>query len=192
MLDNLNKYNIILGSNSPRRKELLKGLNLSFTVKTIDGINESYPPSIPIQDIPLYIAKKKAAAYLPLLDNELLITADTIVRINDSILGKPADRSDAIRMLKMLAGNTHEVLTGVCIITNKQERTFSVSSNVKFAQLSANDIEFYVDNYKPFDKAGAYGIQEWIGFVAVEAIEGSFYNVMGLPVQKVYRELSRF
>ncbi|GHT33990.1 Maf-like protein [Bacteroidia bacterium] len=193
MLSNLNKYRIVLGSNSPRRKTLLAGIGLDFEVKPMPDIDESYPDTLYAEEIPLYIARKKAEAYLPTLaEDELLITADTIVWINDTVLGKPADRADAIRILQTLSGNTHRVLTGVCIVTRLKTVTFSVSSGVSFAILSDEDIEYYVDNYRPYDKAGAYGIQEWIGYVAVEGIEGSFYNVMGLPIQRVYKELAKF
>jgi septum formation protein len=156
-------------------------------------LDESYPEAMPAEDIPVYIAQKKAAAYLPALkENELLITADTLVLIHQTILGKPADKADAIRMLQLLSGNTHQVITGVCLTTLQKKVSFAVSSAVRFASIKPEDIAYYVDNYHPYDKAGAYGIQEWIGYVAVEGIEGSFYNVMGLPIQRVYKELSRF
>lgn len=191
MLTNLNSYKIILGSNSPRRKELLGGLGLSFEVKPMPDLDESYPDTLEANDIPVYIAQKKAEAY-HLLPNELLITADTIVWINNTVLGKPVNREDAIRMLRILSGNTHQVITGVCLTTRTKSVSFSVLSTVRFASVKEEDILYYVDTYRPFDKAGAYGIQEWIGYVAVEGIEGSFYNVMGLPIQRVYQELSKF
>jgi septum formation protein len=185
-------YNVVLGSHSPRRKELLKEV-IPFTVKTLPGIDESYPSSLPEEEIPIYVARKKAAAYLPSLEeNELLITADTIVRINRAILGKPADRDDALRMLRLLSGKTHQVLTGVCLTTHAKALAFSVASSVRFAPIQEEDLQYYVDHYHPYDKAGAYGIQEWIGYIAVEEIAGSFYNVMGLPVQRLYQELSKF
>jgi septum formation protein len=193
MLSNLANYNLVLGSSSPRRRELLNGLGIPFTVRPLSGLDESYPASLPPADIPLHIAQKKAGAYLPSLEsNELLLTADTIVWINDAVLGKPQGRGDAIRTLQILSGQTHQVITGVCLTAANKEVAFSVTSNVRFAPLSTQDIEFYVDNFHPYDKAGAYGIQEWIGYVAVESIEGSFYNVMGLPIQRVYTELSKF
>ena len=193
MLANLDKYKIVLGSNSPRRKELLAGLGIRFEVKPMPDIDESYPSSLKATEIPLYIAKKKAKAYLPtLLPDELLITADTIVWINDRVLGKPVDREDAIRILRTLSGHTHEVITGVCLTTQNKSVAFSVKSTVCFASIREEDIIYYVDTYHPYDKAGAYGIQEWIGYVAVEAINGSFYNVMGLPIQRVYQELMKF
>ncbi|MDR1403068.1 MAG: Maf-like protein [Tannerellaceae bacterium] len=193
MLANLHRYKIILASNSPRRKELLSGLGISFEVKTTPGLDESYPDSLQSNEIALYVAAKKAKAYLPALQkNELLITADTIVCINNQILGKPADRADAFRMLQTLSAKTHEVITGVCLTAQSKSVSFSVVSTVRFAPLDEEDIIYYIDTCRPYDKAGAYGIQEWIGYVAVEAIQGSFYNVMGLPVQRLYQELLKF
>lgn len=190
MLDNLKKYNVVLASNSPRRKELLAGLELPFEVRTLKGIDESYPADLKGEDIPKHIATKKAQAYLATMkDDELLITADTIVYIDGQVLGKPEDREDAIRMLKQLSGRTHEVITGVSISTQQQTKTFATTSKVSFANLSDADIEHYVDNYRPFDKAGAYGIQEWIGYIGVNGLEGSYFNVMGLPIQRLYEEL---
>lgn len=193
MLNNLEKYRIVLGSNSPRRKELLAGLDLQFEVETIPGIDESYPDTLTSEAIPLYIARKKAEAYLDKMsDNELLITADTIVATYDRILGKPANREEAIEMLRYLSDHVHEVITGVCLTTKDKTVSFSVASAVCFGRLEEEDIIYYVDNYRPFDKAGSYGIQEWIGYIGVEAINGSFYNVMGLPVQRLYQELKKF
>lgn len=196
MLANLQHYRIVLGSNSPRRKELLAGLDLKFEVEVIPGIDESYPDDLTADEIPAYIARKKAEAYLEkMTDNELLITADTIVVTYgqpDRILGKPADREEAIEMLCHLSGHVHEVITGVCLTTKQKTVSFSVSSAVAFSNLEKDDIIYYVDKYRPYDKAGSYGIQEWIGYVGVEAINGSFYNVMGLPVQRLYQELKKF
>ena len=193
MLNNLEKYRIVLGSNSPRRKELLAGLDLQFEVETIPGIDESYPDTLTSEAIPLYIARKKAEAYLDKMsDNELLITADTIVATYDRILGKPANREEAIEMLRYLSDHVHEVITGVCLKTKDKTVSFSVASAVCFGRLEEEDIIYYVDKYRPFDKAGSYGIQEWIGYIGVEAINGSFYNVMGLPVQRLYQELKKF
>lgn len=190
---NLQGRNIILGSQSPRRLELLTGVKLPFIVKIIDNIDESFPPNLPVNEIPIYIAQKKADAYLTsMLDNDILITADTIVEINNRMLGKPINRDEAISMLHTLAGQTHHVITGVCITAKHKAVTFSTLSSVDVAPLSSSEIEYYVDAFQPYDKAGAYGIQEWFGYVAVERIEGSFYNVMGLPVQRLYRELLRF
>ena len=196
MLTNLQHYRIVLGSNSPRRKELLAGLDLKFEVEVIPGIDESYPDDLTADEIPAYIARKKAEAYLEkMTDNELLITADTIVVTYgqpDRILGKPADREEAIEMLCHLSGHVHEVITGGCLTTKQKTVSFSVSSAVAFSNLEKDDIIYYVDKYRPYDKAGSYGIQEWIGYVGVEAINGSFYNVMGLPVQRLYQELKKF
>lgn len=193
MLENLAAYRIILGSNSPRRRELLAGLDLSFDVHVIPGLEENYPDSLQPQEIPVFLSKQKAEAYLSTLEDQvLLITADTIVWNETEVIGKPKDREDAIRMLRSLSGHEHQVVTGVCLTTTKKQETFSVVSSVRFASLTDEEIIYYVDKYKPFDKAGAYGIQEWIGYVGVEGISGSFYNVMGLPVQRLYQELKRF
>lgn len=193
MLENLAAYRIILGSNSPRRRELLAGLDLSFDVHVIPGLEENYPDSLQPQEIPVFLSKQKAEAYLPTLEDQvLLITADTIVWNETEVIGKPKDREDAIRMLRSLSGHEHQVVTGLCLTTTKKQETFSVVSSVRFASLTDEEIIYYVDKYKPFDKAGAYGIQEWIGYVGVESISGSFYNVMGLPVQRLYQELKRF
>lgn len=193
MLENLAAYRIILGSNSPRRRELLAGLDLSFDVHVIPGLEENYPDSLQPQEIPVFLSKQKAEAYLSTLEDQvLLITADTIVWNETEVIGKPKDRKDAIRMLRSLSGHEHQVVTGVCLTTTKKQETFSVVSSVRFASLTDEEIIYYVDKYKPFDKAGAYGIQEWIGYVGVESISGSFYNVMGLPVQRLYQELKRF
>lgn len=189
----MKKYKIVLGSNSPRRRELLAGLDIDFEVQVIPGIDESYPDNLKAEDIPVYIAKKKAEAYMATMpENELLITADTIVWTFDDILGKPRDREEAIAMLRKLSGHVHEVVTGVCITTKEKTVSFCASSAVCFATLDEEEIIYYVDKYHPFDKAGSYGIQEWIGYVAVEAINGSFYNVMGLPVRLLYEELKKF
>lgn len=193
MLDNLSKYKIILASNSPRRKELLGGLGLTFEVKTLPGIDESYPSGLMGEEIPMHISSKKAQAYdNQLTDDVLLITADTIVYLNGLVLGKPVDEADAIDMLTRLSGCTHEVITGVTIKANQKAKSFSVVSKVTFASLTAEEIRYYVQHYKPYDKAGAYGIQEWIGFVGVQSLEGSYFNVMGLPIQRLYQELKEF
>ena len=193
MLENLSKYKIILGSNSPRRKELLSGLDIKFNVKVIPGLEENYPETLDPQEIPVFLSKQKAEAYLSSLDDTmLLITADTIVWNGNAVIGKPKNRAEAIQMLRSLSGHEHHVVTGVCLTTTKKQLTFSVISSVRFASLSDEEIIYYVDKYKPFDKAGAYGIQEWIGYVGVESISGSFYNVMGLPVQRLYQELKTF
>lgn len=182
--------NIILASNSPRRKELLSGLGLTYEVRTLPGIDESYPDTLQGEEIALYISAQKAAAYLSTLQNdELLITADTIVCLDGKVLGKPIDETDAARMLRTLSGKTHQVITGVTLATTTAKRSFASVSEVTFAALTEDEIQYYITHYRPLDKAGAYGIQEWIGFIGVERIEGSYFNVMGLPVQRLYREL---
>lgn len=186
----LSKYNIVLASNSPRRKELLSGLDIDYEIQILPDIDESYPSNLQGEDIPIYIANKKADAYISqMAENTMLITADTIVLLDDVVYGKPKDAEDAKRMLRILSGKTHQVITAVCITTKSKQRSFAVSSEVKFAILDENEIEYYVTNYKPFDKAGAYGVQEWIGYIAVENISGSYFNIMGLPVQRLYNEL---
>ena len=190
MLDNLKEYHIILASNSPRRRELLAGLGLDFEVRTLPGIDESYPDSLEGSHIPLYIARKKAEAYRTYLHkDELMITADTIVWLDRRVLGKPRDEAEAVQMLRDMSGRTHEVYTGVCLTTSARQRSFTVGTRVRFAQLSDEEIQYYVSHFHPLDKAGAYGVQEWIGYVGVEYIEGSYYNVMGLPMQRLYQEL---
>lgn len=192
MLDNISKYKIVLASNSPRRKELLGGLGLHFEVRTLDGIDESYPETLAGEEIPMFISSRKADAYqAAMAEDELVITADTIVYAKGEVLGKPVDAADAERMLKLLSGCHHEVITGVCIMTKQWRKQFAATSRVHFAKLTDEEIDYYVKNYRPFDKAGAYGIQEWIGFVGVVGIEGSYFNVMGLPVQRLYSELKK-
>ena len=192
MLENLNKYKVILASNSPRRKELLAGLQVDYQVRVLPGIEESYPDGLVGKDIPVYIAREKAAVYLhTMAPDELIITADTIVYVDGEVLGKPADEADAIRMLEKLSGRTHQVITGVCLTTIEAQHTFSAVTDVTFAKLADEEIRFYVDRFRPFDKAGAYGVQEWIGYVGVTGLNGSFYNVMGLPVQRLYQELKK-
>jgi septum formation protein len=190
MLDNLLKYNILLASNSPRRKELLGGLGISYRVVSLPEIDESYPPTLQGSEIPSYIAQKKADAYRSMMtEDTMLITADTIVWLDGKALGKPVDADDARRMLRNMSGKTHNVFTGVTITTAAVQRSFAACSNVTFAQLTDEEIEHYVTKYRPMDKAGAYGAQEWIGYIGMENIEGSYFNVMGLPVQRLYNEL---
>lgn len=190
MLDNLKGYKIYLASKSPRRRELLQMLRIPFNVVTIGGIDESFPDTLPLRDVPEYISRKKAEVYKQRIhDSELVITADTMVICGDKILGKPGDGQDATRMLRELSGKTHQVVTGVTILTRDFRKSFTVSTDVTLVDLTDEEIEYYVENYQPFDKAGAYGIQEWIGGVAVSSIDGSFYNVMGLPVHRLYHEL---
>ena len=181
---------IILASASPRRKELLAGLDIEFEVRLLPGIDESYPANLPTGKIAEYIACEKAAAYNGEIgDDEVLLTADTIVVVDDKVLGKPVDADDARRMLSMISGKTHQVITGVCLSTREKTHSFSVETDVTFKILENDEIDYYIENYKPFDKAGAYGIQEWIGYIGVESIKGSYFNVMGLPVQRIYKEL---
>lgn len=192
ILDNLKKYHIILASNSPRRRELLTGLGIDYEIKILPGIDESYPDTLKGEEIPMYIARKKADAYLPeIKKDELIITADTIVYLDGQVLGKPKDEADACRMLRLLSGKVHQVITGVCITTSGIQCSFSSTTNVTFDTLSEEEISYYVTNYKPLDKAGAYGVQEWIGFIGVSRLEGSYFNVMGLPVQRLYQELTK-
>ena len=185
-------YKMILASNSPRRRELLAGLGVDFEVRVLPDIDESYPASLPALQTAEYIACKKAAAYREVMaDDELVITADTVVIVGDEVLGKPSDAAEAALMLRKLSGRTHQVVTGVCLTTCEQTVQFSVRTDVTFKQLTDDEIDFYIKKYQPFDKAGAYGIQEWIGYVAVTRIEGSYFNVMGLPIQKLYSELKK-
>ncbi len=193
MLENLNKYEIVLASNSPRRKELLQRMGVNFKVRTLFGIDESYPDSLRGEDIVCYISRNKAKTYQSsMAPNELLITADTIVYVDGEVMGKPKNAEQAKEMLHKLSGKTHQVITGVTIVTAKRTENFGVTSQVKFTNITDEEINFYVDNYLPFDKAGAYGIQEWIGIVAVEEIKGSYFNVVGLPVQRLYQKLKTF
>lgn len=192
MLENLQKYHIILASNSPRRRELLGGLGIPFEVKVLPDIEESYPKDLPVSQIAEYIAREKALAYRNLMaDNDLIITADTVVIVGDEVMGKPVDADDARRMLRKLSGVAHQVTTGVCLTTKQGQRHFSVTTDVTFKTLSEEEINHYVSVYKPFDKAGAYGIQEWIGYIGVTQLNGSYFNVMGLPVQRIYTEISK-
>jgi len=187
------KKRIILGSGSPRRRELLAGLGVEFTVDTGNTFEESMEPGTPAAEIPVHMSVGKSRGFhRSLEDDELLITADTVVIIDGKPIGKPHDRQDAINMLKTLSGRTHEVVTAVTLRDCRSEKTITDSTLVTFAELSDEEIGYYVDEYKPFDKAGAYGIQEWIGYAAISGIEGSFYNVMGFPTHKVYAELKSF
>ena len=193
MFDTLKKYKIVLVSASPRRKELLQNLGLTFKVRTLFGIDEQYPDTLRGEDIPRFISRKKAEAYRSSMANdELLIAADTVVCLDGRTLGKPHDAQEAKAMLHKLSGRFHQVITGVTVMTKDQMENFAVTSQVKFADLTDEEIDYYVDNYLPFDKAGAYGIQEWIGMVAVEELRGSYFNVMGLPVQRLYNVLKKF
>ncbi len=184
------KYRIVLASNSPRRKELLAGIDADFEVRVLDGIDESYPEDLPTAQIAEYISKKKALAYrATMADDELVITADTVVILDGAVMGKPKDEADACRMLRALSGCTHQVMTGVTLTTKDKEQSFSVETDVTFKKLSDDEIGYYVQKYRPLDKAGAYGIQEWIGHIGVTGMCGSYFNVMGLPVQRIYEAL---
>ena len=186
-------YKVILGSKSPRRQELLRGMDIDFEVMTADT-DESYPDDIANYDIPEYLSHRKMEAIrqLSLPDNYLIITADTLVFANGEVMGKPRDKEEARLMLQNLSDKIHEVVTGVTVATASTVKSFSSLSRVHFAKLDDNDIEHYIEKYKPFDKAGAYGIQEWIGYIGITGIEGSFYNVMGLPTHKLYSVLKGF
>lgn len=193
MLENLKNYKILLYSKSPRRRELLADLRIPFTVVTAGDVKENYPDTLPPIDVPQFLSEQKAEAYRGIMkDGELLITADTLVICENEILGKPHDADEAVAMLKKLSGKTHQVATGVTLSTLRKRVSFTTVTDVKFAELTDEIIRYYVDTFQPYDKAGAYGIQEWIGCVAVESIRGSFYNVMGLPVHQLYRQLSLF
>lgn len=190
---NLSEHRIILGSASPRRKELLAGLDLEFTVDAETNCDEKYDPAARHDMIPLEIAKAKSRGFhRPLEDDEVLITADTMVFCGKDIMGKPKDRDDAVHMLRRLSGNTHTVVTGVYIRTNAKGQGFACTSEVTFKKLEDSEIEYYIDRYRPYDKAGAYGIQEWIGYAGITSINGSYYNIMGLPVQRLYTALKDF
>lgn len=193
MLENLDKYDVILASKSPRRQELLAEMGVKFRVMTRDVV-EDYPSSLPAVDVPAFLSRKKAAAFetdeLP--ENHLVIASDTVVIIDNQILGKPKDADDATQMLRLLSGRTHKVVSGVTIKTKNITETFSAVSDVSFNTLNDNEIRFYIEKYHPFDKAGAYGVQEWIGYIGVSAVKGSFYNVMGLPTQMLYQTLKKF
>ena len=193
MLSNLKNYHIILASKSPRRQELLRGMGVNFEILTKET-PEEYPADLPLDEVPKYLSLQKSLAFTneELPADYLIITSDTVVICEGEILGKPKDREDAIRMLQLLSGKTHHVVTGVTVRSAEKTEAFAVRSNVTFAQLDAVEIDFYIEHCKPFDKAGAYGIQEWIGYVGISGLEGSFYNVMGLPTRKLYQCLKSF
>jgi septum formation protein len=193
MLDNLKKYNIVLASKSPRRQELLKGIGVDFSILTKE-VDESFPSKLPLIDVAPFLSLKKAKAFedSELPENYMVITADTVVIVENEILGKPKDRDDAIRMMNLLSGKAHKVVTGVTVHTKEKTKTFSVTSKVTFETLDNQEIDYYIDNFKPYDKAGAYGVQEWIGYIGVSNVEGSYYNVMGLPTQRLYKVLKEF
>ncbi len=190
--EKLKKYNVVLASQSPRRQMLLRGLDIPYTLKTKD-VDENYPSHLKREEIAIFLAEKKAAAFNnELKADTLIITADTIVWVNDEVLGKPKDFDDAVRILKKLSGNMHEVITAICLKSKLKTTSFFSLTKVTFKELSNEEINYYIKNYKPYDKAGAYGAQEWIGYVAIKHIEGSYFNVMGLPTRLLYDELLKF
>ena len=193
MLSNLNKYNIILASKSPRRQELLRGMGVKFAILTKET-PENFPAEMPLDKVPEYLSLQKSMGFdeSELPESYLVITSDTVVIAENEILGKPKDRNDALRMLALLSGKTHHVVTGVTIRTAEKIKNFGVKTKVTFANLDVEEMAYYVDNYRPYDKAGAYGIQEWIGYVGITGLNGSFYNVMGLPTRRLYQVLKTF
>jgi len=191
-LQNLERYEIILASKSPRRQQLLSDLGLKFTVRSMD-VPEKFPTGLGMTEIPVFLAELKAEAFRShLKNNQIVITADTIVWLDGEVLGKPTDYDDGFRMLKNLSGKKHEVITGVCLLSAEKKISFHALTDVWFKSLTDEEIHYYLENFRPYDKAGAYGIQEWIGYVAIIRIEGSFYNVMGLPIQSLYEHLKSF
>ena len=182
---------LILASSSPRRQYLMKEAGFNFVVEKPD-VDESFPADLPVDQVAKYLAEKKAEYFRLSMNDQVVLTADTVVILQDKILNKPSDRNEAINMLTSLSGNTHNVMTGVCILSKEREMSFDDTTEVTFVSLTQEEIEFYVDHYKPFDKAGAYGAQDWIGMVAIEKIVGSYFNVMGLPIHKVYQHLIRW
>ena len=186
-------YKILLASNSPRREELLRGIDIDFEIKVLPNIDESFPSDLPTEEVAEFVALKKANSYINnLKKDELMITADTVVVLEDKIYGKPTNKEEAKDMLHSLSGKTHRVISGVCLTSTTKQTSFSVASDVEFASLSNKEIEYYINRYAPFDKAGSYGVQEWIGYIGVKHINGSYFNIMGLPIQRLYRELIRF
>lgn len=192
LMNRIERYHIILASQSPRRQQLLKQLGFDFTIQSVE-VDETCPPGLRMEEIPVYLAEHKAIPFNGTLKgNDLLITADTIVWHKNRVLGKPEDREQAVDMLSSLSNSKHQVVTGVCLTSEKKQKSFYAVSSVYFTSLTPEEIHWYIDRYQPYDKAGAYGIQEWIGFIGISRIEGSFYNVMGLPVQKLYHEIRHF
>lgn len=192
VLENLRNYRIILASKSPRRQELLADLGIEFETE-IHEVDEVFPEGLPMEEIPQYLARLKAEPFVETLkENELVITSDTIVYVEGEVLGKPADYDEAVEMMNKLSGRRHEVVTGVCLTSKDKQVSFASVTDVFFKSLSRDEIDYYITHYKPYDKAGAYGIQEWIGYIGIERIEGSYFNVMGLPVQHLYEELRKW
>jgi septum formation protein len=193
IINNLRGKRIILASQSPRRKELLQGIGIEFEIIVRSGINEDFEPDRPFKSVAEHLALKKAQSYKDIINEQvLLITADTIVCTENEILNKPTDEAEAEYMLRQLSGKKHQVITGVCMKSLEKEICFSAETTVFFEELEASEILYYIRKYKPFDKAGAYGIQEWIGYIGITRIEGSYFNVMGLPIQMVYAELKKW
>ena len=191
--EKLKNYRLILASRSPRRQQLLRDCGLEYTLAEPYEVEEIYPETLPCEEVPVYLSRLKSEAYpVPLDERDILITADTVVILDHDILGKPHNREEAISMLERLSGRSHRVVTGVTLRTRDRSLSFDAHSDVKFGPLSFEAIVYYIDRYQPFDKAGSYGIQEWIGYIGIEGIRGSFYNVMGLPIQKLYDQLNRF
>lgn len=189
----ITNYKVLLASNSPRRKELLQGIDVDFEIKVLPNIDESYPSSLPVEEVAEFIAEKKASSYTNnLKEDELLITADTVVILDGAIFGKPNNKEEAKKMLTALSGKAHRVISGVSLASIEKQISFSVTSEVLFSELTSEEIEYYIDRYSPFDKAGSYGIQEWIGYIGVEHLSGSYFNIMGLPIQRLYQELKNF
>ena len=192
LTEKIKKYSIILATQSPRRHYLMKEAGFEFTISDLHSVEERFPEGLDKFEIPVYLAEIKSKAYSrPVLKNEILITADTIVWFQDQLIGKPKDRDDAYKTLQDLSGNMHEVITGVCIRTYDKTYCFHAHTEVFFSKIKESELNYYIDNFEPFDKAGAYGIQDWIGFIGIERIRGSYFNVMGLPIQKLYRELEK-
>lgn len=193
MLENLKQYQVVLASKSPRRQELLRGMGVDFIILTKET-PETFPPEMPWDEVPVHLSLQKSLAFsdAELPADYLLITADTVVISEGEILGKPKDAADAVRMLEQLSGKVHHVVTGVTVRSKDRQESFAARSEVTFAPLERDEIDYYIERYQPFDKAGAYGIQEWIGYVGISGLEGSFYNVMGLPTRKLYQVLKGF
>lgn len=185
------KHPLILASSSPRRQYLMREAGFTFTVEKPD-VEEDFPETLPVTDVARYLALKKAEYFRPRITHEIVVTADTVVILGQTIMNKPANRQEAIDMLTALSGKTHLVMTGVCILSAEKEESFDDTTEVTFKSLTADEIAFYVDTYKPYDKAGAYGAQDWIGMVAIEKITGSYFNVMGLPIHRVYAQLMKY
>ncbi|OFX61679.1 MAG: septum formation protein Maf [Bacteroidetes bacterium GWA2_30_7] len=193
LLEKLSNFNLILASKSPRRQFLMKEAGFKFSVEVKEEICEDFPKNLKKEEIALFLAEHKSVSFGEIKsENTIVITADTIVWLNNEVINKPESRTEAISMLEKLSENIHYVYSGVCLRSRQKQKSFYVCSSVKFKQLTSDEISYYVDNFKPYDKAGAYGIQEWLGYIGIEEINGCFYNVMGLPVQRLYVELEKF